>query len=194
MVQIPIRRTLAVLLAAGVAVVLVPGEAWAPPPPPPSFWNFHVTNSLPMDVTDVAVTFTPHDANNYGTFSIPFTVSIDRLPQGRTVRIGLPTDFGVARIGATGQCPVPKTASVGILAAKGDFDGNPQTGDAQGQEYAGFCPDAPTGQTGYIPRLEFKMVSVGNPPTEMPVAHLHAKWRWDDHWAPDPVEDEKPFQ
>ncbi|MDF1702605.1 MAG: hypothetical protein P1V36_15755 [Planctomycetota bacterium] len=155
-------------------------------PPPPRFREFTIINSTPQEVAGVMVEFWPTNPNDRGQLGPSFTISISRLPAGKSVVFstgpGTQGIEGIAKIQARASCPMgnPLPMPAEIIAPKGDYT-SPPDGVL---EYAGFCSNAPSGQTDYKPTLEFRV----NPSTQKYQAVLHAKWRWNEAWPPAAVE------
>jgi hypothetical protein len=122
-------------------------------------------------------------ANNHGALDAPIRVQISRLPIGKSLNIDMGGPMGIggiAKITAQATCPTgkPLLHTLEIVAPLGQYDGMP------GQEYAGFCPEAPSGSSDYTPMLEFSPRGGGGARGK-----LHAKWRWAGNWPQSPTVD-----
>jgi len=174
------RYTFLVLVVLAVALAQQASAA----PPPPSFWNFTISNTTGFEVDDMNVMLYPSVAPAYNTLGTPIAVAMSSLPDGASVVVTLPKSYGISKITATGKCPNQLPAAVEITAPLGDYNGSP------GDEYAAFCFEAPPGQTNFTPVLTFRKSAVNPAQRE---AFLAAKWRWEAHWATQPVKDTKAF-
>lgn len=153
-------------------------------PPPPRFREFTIINSTPEEVASVMVELWPTNPNDRGQLGPSFTISISRLPAGKSLVIstgpGAQGIEGIAKIQARASCPVgnPLPMPAEIIAERRDFT-LPPDGVV---EYAGFCSSAPAGQSDYKPTLEFRV----DPANQRYQAVLRGKWRWNDFWPTDP--------
>jgi hypothetical protein len=177
------HRLRAAFLVLAVLCLALAQQASAQPPPP-AFWNFTISNATGAPVADVDVQLIPSVGPSHSTLGPPIAVSVSSLPNGGSVVVNLPQTYGIAKITANGKCPGQLPANVEITAPLGDYNGQP------GDEYPGFCPQAPTGQTDFQPVLIFRKNA--QDPTKRE-AYLAGKWRWDDHWPAQPVKDTKTF-
>jgi hypothetical protein len=169
------------LLAVGIAARF----AFAAPPPPPDFWEFTISNTDAGRITDIEVEcFHAQGPDYYDEAPTPYKLSVPELEEGSEVILTLKKIYCINRITVTAQRnDRPLLNTLEIIADKLQFTGDPTP------EWSGFCYGAPSGQTSYKPRLDFRMQGT---PAE-PMAKLHARCRWGLHY-PQPAVSQSGFQ
>ncbi len=158
------------LVGAVFALCVAPARA---APPPPSFWDLTLRNETPDPASWVDVSLWHAVPPEYEQLPPDPTVrdGLDLLPAGRSLTLGTPGWYGVARIRVS-VFTAGGYASAEIEAPRMDFDGDGR------DEWSGFCPLHPDGSTVFLGARVLPPATEGGPRR----LRLEGLARWGD-WS-----------
>lgn len=130
------------LLGVVAALCIAPARA---APPPPNFWDLTLRNETPNPASWVDVSLWHAVPPDYELLAEYPSVrnGLDLLPAGRSLTLGTPGWYGVARIRVS-VFAGGGYASAEIEAPRMDFDGDGR------DEWSGFCPLRPDGSAAFL--------------------------------------------
>lgn len=131
------RRVLAALTLAALALVAV-SQAGAQPPPP-NFIKFTILNGSGAPMSQVKVEVFPSVNDHKEIAASPSAVlDVEEVPPGAVLALSLPATYGVSRIHCTGKCPGDLTGDVTITAHQIEL----VPGDPESMVYTAFVNTA----------------------------------------------------